>query len=228
MDQLRGDAPAREAEVAKVVGSRTEGQARLNESQPDEGELVARLQAGDERAFEVLVRRESGRLLAAARRLVRDEAAAYDCVQEAFLSAHKAIGSFEPRSSIGAWLHRITINAALMRLRKERRLAETPIDDLLPSFDSDGWRQDLVEVPRSDPESELERRRIAEFVRSKIDVLPEGYRTALVLRDLEGWSTREAAEALGIAEGAMKVRLHRARAALKRLIEPLWTGDVSA
>ena len=203
--------------------SQTEEQAEL-----DEAALVARLKAGDERAFEVLVRRETGRLLAAARRLVRDDAAAYDCVQEAFLSAYKAIDGFEPRSSVGAWLHRITINAALMRLRKERRLAETPIDDLLPSFDSDGWRQDLVEVPAGDPESELERRRIRDFVRSKIDVLPEAYRTALVLRDLEGWSTREAAEALGIAEGAMKVRLHRARAALKRLIEPLWTGDVSA
>ncbi len=198
------------------------------QAEAEEAELVARLKAGDERAFELLVRRESGRLLAAARRLVRDEAAACDCVQEAFLSAFRAIDAFEPRSSIGAWLHRITINAALMRLRKERRLAETPIDDLLPSFDADGWRVDLVEVPDSDPESELERRRIRDFVRSKIDMLPEGYRTALVLRDLEGWSTREAAEALGIAEGAMKVRLHRARAALKRLIEPLWTGDVSA
>lgn len=194
----------------------------------DEAVLVERLKAGDERAFEALVRRESGRLLAAARRLVRDEAAAHDCVQEAFLSAYRAIDSFEPRSSVGAWLHRITVNAALMRLRKERRLAETPIDDLLPSFDADGWRRDMVDVPKGDPESELERRRIREFVRARIDMLPDGYRTALVLRDLEGWSTREAAEALGIAEGAMKVRLHRARAALKRLIEPLWTGDVSA
>lgn len=121
--------------------------------------LVARLKAGDERAFEVLVRRESGRLLAAVRRLVRDEAAAHDCVQEAFLSAFRAIDSFEPRSSIGAWLHRIAINAALMRLRKQRRLAETPIDDLLPSFDADGWRRDTVDVPDGDPESELERRR---------------------------------------------------------------------
>lgn len=194
----------------------------------DETALVERLKAGDERAFEILVRRETGRLLAAARRLVRDEAAAYDCVQEAFLSAFRAIDGFEPRSSVGAWLHRITINAALMRLRKERRLAETPIDDLLPAFDADGWRRDLIDVPDDDPESELERRRIREFVRAKIDMLPEGYRTALVLRDLEGWSTKEAAEALGIAEGAMKVRLHRARAALKRLIEPVWTGDVSA
>lgn len=193
----------------------------------DEAALVAGLKAGDERAFEMLVRRESGRLLAAARRLVRDEAAAQDCVQEAFLSAFRAIDSFEPRSSVGAWLHRITVNAALMRLRKERRLAETPIDDLLPVFDADGWRRDMVEVPDDDPESELERRQMREFVRGKIDMLPDGYRTALVLRDLEGWSTREAAEALGIAEGAMKVRLHRARAALKRLIEPLWTGDYS-
>lgn len=193
----------------------------------DEATLVARLKAGDERAFEILVRRESGRLLAAARRLVRDEAAAQDCVQEAFLSAFRAIDSFEPRSSVGAWLHRITINAALMRLRKGRRLAETPIDDLLPAFDAGGFRHDLIEVP-DDPESELERRRIRDFVRSKVDMLPDGYRTALVLRDLEGWSTKEAAEALGIAEGAMKVRLHRARAALKRLIEPLWTGEISA
>ena len=65
-------------------------------------------------------------------------------------------------------------------------------------------------------------------MRGKIDMLPDGYRTALVLRDLEGWSTKEAADALGIAEGAMKVRLHRARSTLKRLIEPLWTGDISA
>lgn len=201
--------------------------AAQDQAEDDEATLVARLKAGDERAFETLVRRESGRLLAAARRLVRDEAAAHDCVQEAFLSAFRAIGSFEPRSSVGAWLHRITINAALMRLRKGRRLAETPIDDLLPSFDTDGFRRDLVEVP-DDPESELERRRIREFVRAKVDMLPDGYRTALVLRDLEGWSTKEAAEALGIAEGAMKVRLHRARAALKRLIEPLWTGEISA
>lgn len=208
--------------------------AEIPESSPedavlaDEAALVARLKAGDERAFETLVRRESARMLAAARRLVRDEATAHDCVQEAFLSAFRAIEGFEPRASLGAWLHRITVNAALMRLRKARRLAETPIDDLLPSFDADGWRVDLVEVPDDDPESELERKRIRTFVRTKIDMLPEGYRVALVLRDLEGWSTREAAEALGIAEGAMKVRLHRARAALKRLIEPLWTGEVSA
>lgn len=193
----------------------------------DEAGLVARLKAGDERAFEQLVRRESGRLLAATRRLVRDEAAAHDCVQEAFISAFRHIDGFEPRASIGAWLHRIAVNAALMRLRKQRRLAETPIDDLLPAFDADGWRRDdLVEVPDDDPESELMRRRTRDFVRAKIDLLPDAYRSALLLRDLEGWSTREAADALGIAEGAMKVRLHRARAALKRLIEPLWTGDL--
>lgn len=215
-----------------MLAARLDGEGARRMDGPDgngvdgEAELVARLKAGDSRAFEELVRREGGRLQAAARRLVRDEAAAHDCVQEAFLSAFRNIQGFEPRASVGAWLHRITVNAALMRLRKERRLAETPIDDLLPSFDADGWRRDVVEAPDEDPESELIRQRTREFVRAKIDLLPDAYRTALVLRDLEGWSTREAADALGIAEGAMKVRLHRARAALKRLIEPLWTGDI--
>ncbi len=193
-----------------------------------EATLIDRLKAGDDRAFETLVRRESGRMLAAARRLVRDEAAAHDCVQEAFISALKAIGDFEPRVPIGAWLNRITVNAALMRLRKARRLAESPIDDLLPAFDADGWREDRPEASDTDPFTDLERQRVRAFVRTKIDLLPDAYRAALVLLDLEGWSTREAAEALGIAEGAMKVRLHRARSALKRLIEPFWTGDYSA
>ncbi len=193
-----------------------------------EAVLIDRLKAGDDRAFETLVRRESGRMLAAARRLVRDEAAAHDCVQEAFLSALKAIDGFEPRVPIGAWLNRITVNAALMRLRKARRLAETPIDDLLPAFNADGWREDRPEAPDADPFTDLERQRVSAFVRTKIDLLPDAYRTALVLRDLEGWSTREAADALGIAEGTMKVRLHRARSALKRLIEPFWTGAYSA
>lgn len=195
------------------------------QDEPDEAILVARLKAGDERAFEFLVRRESGRMLAAARRLLGDDAAAADSVQEAFLSAFRAIDGFEPRTSIGAWLRRIAINAALMRLRKQRRLAEIQIDELLPEFDSEGWRRDHDDAPDDDPESRLDRKRVQEFVRERVGMLPDAYRTALVLRDLEGWSTREAAEALGIAEGALKVRLHRARAALKRLIDPLWMGE---
>lgn len=188
----------------------------------DEIDLVAALQAGDERAFERLVRDHGPRLFAVARRMTRDEAAAQDCLQEAFLSAHKAIGRFEPHGSLGGWLHRITVNACLMRLRAAKRLAETPIDDLLPSFSAEGLRVGEPRAEVRDPETELEATRLKSMVREKIDALPDAYRIVLLLRDIEGYSTREAAEAIGIAEGALKVRLHRARAALKTLVEPLW------
>lgn len=188
----------------------------------DDADLVAALKAGDARAFEQLVRDYGAKLLAVARRMMRDDAAAQDCVQEAFLSAHRAIARFEPHGSLGGWLHRITVNACLMRLRSARRLAETPIDDLLPSFSAQGLRLDEPRTEVRDPETELEVRRVRQFVRAKIDELPDGYRIVLLLRDIEGYSTREAAEIMGIAEGAVKVRLHRARAALKTLVEPLW------
>jgi RNA polymerase sigma-70 factor (ECF subfamily) len=188
----------------------------------DDTAFVAALNAGDGRAFERLVREFGPRLLATARRMMRDEAAAQDCVQEAFLSAHRAIAKFEPHGSLGGWLHRITVNACLMRLRSAKRLAETPIDDLLPTFNDAGTRTGEPRTEIRDPESELESTRMCAFVRGKIDELPDGYRIVLQLRDIEGYSTREAAEMVGIAEGALKVRLHRARAALKKLVEPLW------
>jgi RNA polymerase sigma-70 factor, ECF subfamily len=112
-----------------------------------------------------------------------------------------------------------------MRLRSRKRLAETPIDDLLPSFSDEGLRQGEPRSETRDPESALEAARMQSFVREKIDELPDGYRIVLQLRDIEGYSTREAADLIGIAEGALKVRLHRARAALKKLVDPLW-GEV--
>lgn len=194
----------------------------------DDAAFVAALKAGDARAFERLVRDHGGRLLAVARRMVRDDAMAQDCLQEAFLSAHKAIGRFEPHGSLGGWLHRITVNACLMRLRSAKRLAETPIDDLLPTFSPEGLRLGEPRTEVRDPESELEAARLRRLVREKIDALPDGYRIVLLMRDIEGYSTREAADMIGIAEGALKVRLHRARAALKTLVEPHWEGTGSS
>lgn len=188
----------------------------------DERAFVAALQAGDRTAFERLVREHGGRLLAVARRMVRDEATAQDCLQDTFLSVHRAIGRYKPNGSLAGWLHRIAVNACLMRLRTAKRLAETPIDDLLPAFDAGGIRVGEPRTEIRDPEDALEETRIRRYMRQKIDELPDGYRIVLLLRDIEGYSTREAAEMVGVAEGALKVRLHRARAALKTLVEPLW------
>lgn len=196
--------------------------AATDDRQLHDRQLLDRLRAGDDRAYEILVRRETPAMLAAARRLLRDDAAAQDCVQEAFVSAFRGLDGFELRASIGAWLRRITVNAALMRLRKGRRLAEAPIDDLLPSFNAAGFRPEPLWRVEELPDEEIERKRIRARVREKIDELPDGYRIVLMLRDIEEMSTQETAQAMGIQEGAVKVRLHRARGALKKLLEPMW------
>jgi RNA polymerase sigma factor (sigma-70 family) len=106
----------------------------------EEGEatLLAELEAGDERAFERLVREQGPRLLAVSRRFLRNEEDARDAVQEAFLSAFRSLAKFEHTSKISTWLHRIAVNCCLMRLRTRRRKPEQPIEDFLPQFAEDG------------------------------------------------------------------------------------------
>jgi RNA polymerase sigma-70 factor, ECF subfamily len=187
-------------------------------SADSEEELVARLRSGDGDAFAEVVRAYGGRLLATARRMLRDEEEARDVVQETFLSAFKSIHSFAGGSKLSTWLHSIATNAALMRMRSRRRRPEARIDDLLPRFDETGHWSD--EPAAWDPPADaLEKRRLRVAVRRCIDRLPDTHRTILVLRDVEDLSTAEAAEQLGITETAVKLRLHRARIALRTLLE---------
>jgi len=185
-----------------------------------ERERLARLRAGDEAAFEALVRDEGGRLLARARTLLQDEEDARDVVQEAFLSAYRALDRFDGRSTLSTWLHRIVINAALMRLRRRKRRPEVAIEDLLPEFGRDGRRLGLESAWEETAEDAAEREELREQVRDRIERLPEPYRTVLLLRDIEGLDTQETARVMGISTGLVKVRLHRARQALRALLEP--------
>ena len=105
----------------------------------DDAVLLDGLRRGDDHAFATLVRQHAGRMLATARRLLRDGDEAEDAVQEAFVSAARAIGGFAGDSKLSTWLHRIVVNTALMRLRSRRRRREEPIDDLLPRFDAAGY-----------------------------------------------------------------------------------------
>lgn len=105
---------------------------------PDEAALLAALRAGDEHAFELLVRAFGGRLLAVARRLVRDEEDARDVVQTAYLNAFRSLPDFAGGSQLATWLHRIVVNVALMKLRTRRRKPEQSIEALLPAFLDDG------------------------------------------------------------------------------------------
>lgn len=191
----------------------------------DEEGLVAALRAGEAAAFETVVRRYGPRLLATGRRILRDDALAEDCLQETFLKAFDNIGGFEGRSALGTWLHSILVNQALMKLRKIKRERHEQIDDLMPQFDSNACR---IEAPWSylaTPAELLEQDQTRALVQSKIDQLPESYRIVLQLRDIEEFDTETVASMLDITPGAAKVRLHRARAALKVLLEPLLRGE---
>ena len=201
------------------------GEAGAAESSGDQKDLVERLRAGDAAASETLVRANIGYLLKVAQPIVRDRALAEDCVQEAFISAFRSIESFEGRSSIRSWLRRITINVALMKLRSMKRRDERPIDDLLPEFNENQCRIEAPWTHIATPEEIVEDADTRAWVRARIEELPENYRVVLILRDYEELSTLEVAEQLEISEQAVRVRLHRARSALKKLLEPALRGE---
>ncbi|MDJ0849512.1 MAG: sigma-70 family RNA polymerase sigma factor [Myxococcota bacterium] len=191
----------------------------------DEATLLQRLRAGDDAAYEELVRSYGGRLLAVARRFLRNEEEARDAVQDAFLSAFRNIEGFEGQAKLSTWLHRIVVNASLMKLRTRRRKPETPIDDLLPGFLEDGHMEKPAAEWRQVGADEAERNDLRRLVLEKIQELPEGYRNVLMLRDIEDLDTEETAAQMGLSVGAVKTRLHRARQALRGLLEPHLSVD---
>lgn len=184
----------------------------------DDQTILAGLRAGDQQAFETLVRVYGGRMLAVARRFVRNDEDAQDIVQSAYLNAFRAVGQFEGHCLIGTWLHRIVVNTALMTLRSRRRKPEASIEDLLPAFIEDGHHVEQFSDWSAPADELMQRAETRALVRSCIDRLPGNYRDVLMLRDIEELSTVEAAEMLAITPTAVKVRLHRARQALSTLL----------
>jgi RNA polymerase sigma-70 factor (ECF subfamily) len=180
--------------------------------------FVARLRGGDEDAFAALVRATSARLLAVARRMLGNEDEARDALQDAWLAAHRALPEFRGTARVSTWLHRIVVNAALMKLRSRRRRPEASLEDLLPDFDAQGCRHEEPPASLPDAERALESRRTLERIRSAADRLPPLYREVFVLRDVEELDTAEVAALLGVGEGVVKIRLHRARQALRTLL----------
>ncbi len=192
----------------------------------DETSLLERLRAGEEGAFEELVRANTGRLLAVARRLLPTEEDARDVVQEAFLSAFRSLPSFAGGSKLSTWLHRIAVNAALMRLRTKRRRPEESLETLLPSFLEDGHHAEAFSEWSEPADRALERAEVRELVRAQVERLPETYRTVLMLRDIEGMETDDVATALGLTPNAVKMRLHRGRQALRTLLAPIFKREI--
>jgi RNA polymerase sigma-70 factor, ECF subfamily len=186
----------------KVVATSTPVVAPPSSS---EEHLVARAQAGDSVAFDALAERYSTRLRRVLYRITRDCDAAYDAVQEALLRAWQNIGRFEGRSRFFTWLTRIGINEAYRGMRKAS-FEVLEIDDGV-GRQVPGWG--------NLPDEVFESREFLAAIDRALGELPPDYRAAVVLRDVEGLSTREAAEALKIGERALKSRLHRGRMALR-------------
>jgi RNA polymerase sigma-70 factor (ECF subfamily) len=190
-----------------------------------ERELLFALKGGNEAAFETWVRLEAPRMLAVARRYCGNEEDAREAVQEAFAAAFQALPRFEGAARLSTWLHRIVVNAALARVRQRASRSEVAIDELLPRFTRYGH---FLESPAAwQPESRLESDELCGVVRAAIAQLPETFRDVLVLRDIQGLDVEAVAVQLGLTANAVRIRTHRARQALRTLLDPHFR-DVTA
>ena len=170
----------------------------------DDAELVRRIRAGEPALFELVMRRYNQRLFRVLRALLRDDAEAEDVLQEAYVRAFAHLGQLDRPERLASWLTHIAVHEGKARLRRRGRLVEL--------------KEVAVRAVRSDaldPEQEALGKQLQAVLAAAIDELPVGYRTVFVLRELEGLSTVDVAQSLRISEQAVKMRLHRARAALR-------------
>jgi RNA polymerase sigma-70 factor, ECF subfamily len=189
--------------------------------------LVSLLKAGDESAFETILRKYDKKVYSLVRGLTRNDSDAQDALQETFLSVFRKIGSFKGRSTLSTWIYRIAVNAALMVIRRRRRDEKSvSIDETMPDFDASGHR--VVSLPDWGPGAEdlVLNKELAKHLRQAILALQPDYRTVFVLRDQEGLSNEEVAAILKLSIPAVKSRLHRARLFLRERIKDYWRGTI--
>lgn len=182
-------------------------------SHAEEADLVKALKAGDQAAYVQMVERYSPTIYNLALRMMGTREEAEEVLQETFLSAFRSVGRFEGRSQLGTWLYRIAHNAAMMRLRR-RQLPVTSIDAASQNEDGEIVPRQLVDWGAL-PDELLLSAELRRVLDAAVAALPEGLRSVFVLREIEGLSTTETAQVLGLSEANVKVRLHRARLALR-------------
>ena len=181
--------------------------------------LVDRAQHGDKKAFELLVVKYQRKLMRLISRLIRDQAEAEDVVQEAFIKAYRALPQFRGDSAFYTWLYRIGINTAKNYLVTQGRRAPTSTEadvEEAETFDDGDQLRDI-----NTPESMLATKQIAETVNLAMEVLPEELRTAITLREIEGLSYEDIAEAMHCPIGTVRSRIFRAREAIAEKLRPL-------
>jgi RNA polymerase sigma-70 factor, ECF subfamily len=173
--------------------------------------LVARVRAGETDLFEILMRRHNARVYRVARAVLKDENEVEDVMQQAYINAYLHLNQFEDRAQFSTWLTRIAVHEALSRRRKWKPDVVAPAETL-------GDPMDTLTAEQPDPERQAYAGELGRVLEAAVDALPETYRTVFMLRDIEGLSTSETAEGLELGEEAVKTRLHRARAMVRRSI----------
>jgi RNA polymerase sigma-70 factor (ECF subfamily) len=181
-------------------------------------QLVQRVQAGDKSAFNLLVVKYQHRVLKLVSRFVNDAAEAEDVAQEAFIKAYRALPSFRGESAFYTWLYRIAINTAKNALVSNRR---RPVDFDLDLQDPEQYERQARLKEDETPEGVLLTEEIRQVVERAMEQLPEDLRTAIVLRELEGLSYEEIAEAMDCPVGTVRSRIFRAREAIDKKLKPL-------
>ena len=180
-----------------------------NEGQPSgplsDTEIVQRVRDGDRASFEILMRRHNQRIYRAARAILRDEGEVEDVMQQAYINAFTHLDQFEERSRFSTWLTRIAVNEALARRQKLRATASRELVE-----------QTVTSQPT--PEHLAYAAELQRVLEGAVDGLPDAYRAVFMLREIEGLSTNETGEALDLGEEAVKTRLHRARAMVRRAV----------
>jgi RNA polymerase sigma-70 factor (ECF subfamily) len=212
---MRLDAPAETRNGARVV-------------EPlEDSELLRRAQRGDMAAFEALVSRHQNRVFGMAARMLRSDDDAAEVVQEAFLAAYKHLPEFRGESAFGSWVYRIAANYALMRLRHRRVTAQVEEPEGSPTFNERGSLVDDVADWSRDAEAQTLDAELRKAIDDASQRLPEEYRQVFLLRDVEGLSYEEIAQAVGDSVPAIKSRLHRARLALRAAIDRFYAERAS-
>jgi RNA polymerase sigma-70 factor (ECF subfamily) len=201
---------------------------------PADDEIVRRAQAGDHDAFRMLVERYQGRAYGLALRVLRDEEQAKDAVQDAFLKVYRSLDRFEGRAGFYTWLYRIVMNQCLDRKRRDKSDREVEWNDesaagVLNASESAASPAGR-DADREAPDVAIERSEIRQAVARAIDALPEDARRTIQLREIDGLSYKEIAEAMGIPKGTVMSRLHYARQRLRELlreagIDPMAAGE---
>jgi len=195
---------------------------------PPDAEVVERARKGDHAAFRVLVERYEGRAFRLAVRVLRDEEQARDAVQDAFIKVYGSLDRFQGRSGFYTWLYRIVMNQCLDRKRRDKSDREVEWKDEVESQPLDGAPPLVSDPAPGGPEAQVARLELRKIMATAIEALPEEARRTLQLREIDGLSYKEIAEALGIPKGTVMSRLHYARRRLQELLREAGVDPLAA